>query len=111
MMACQGKLSLVECYEALQMFSSGKAPDNDGLMADFYKGFWNLLGHQLTDALNYSYEHGEFSNSQKQAIIRLIDKKDRDRRYITNGRPISLLNVDVNIASKALAIRLAKVLS
>ena len=105
MMECEGKLSLEECYEALQMFSNGKAPGNGGLTADFYKGFWDLLGHQLTDALNYSYEHGELSNSQKQAIIRLIDKKDRDRRYIKNWRPISLLNVDVKIASKALAIR------
>ena len=110
MIECEGKLSLEECYEALQMFSNGKAPGNDGLTADFYKGFWDLLGHQLTDALNYSYEHGELSNTQKQAIIRLIDKKDRDRRYIKNWRPISLLNVDVKIASKALAIRLAKVL-
>jgi len=56
MMASEGKLSLVECYEALQMFSNGKAPGNDGLTADFYKGFWNLLGHQLTDDLNYPYE-------------------------------------------------------
>ena len=64
-MACEGKLSFVECYEALQMISSGKAPGNDGLTAEFYKAFWNLLGHQLTDALNYSYEHGELSNSQK----------------------------------------------
>ena len=110
MMACEGKLSFVECYEALQMFSNGKAPGNDSFTADFYKAFWNLLGHQLTDALNYSYEHAELSNSQKQAIIRLIDKKDRNRRYIKNWRPISLLNVDVKIASKALAIRLANVL-
>ena len=59
MMECEGKLSLEECYEALQMFSNGKAPGNDGFTADFYKGFWDLLGHQLTDALNYSYEHGK----------------------------------------------------
>ena len=69
MMACEGKLSLVECYEALQMFSSGKAPGNDGLTADFYKGFWNLLGHRLTDALNYFYEHGELSNSQNKPLL------------------------------------------
>jgi len=92
------------------MFSGGKAPGNDGLTTDFYKGFWNLLGHQPTDALNYSYAHGELSNSQKQATIRLIDKKDRDRRYIKNWQPISLLNVDVKIASKALTILLLKVL-
>ena len=94
MMACEGEVSLEEYYEVLQMFSNGKAPDNDGLAADFYKGFWDLLGHQFTDALNYSYKHGELSNSLKQAIIRLIDKKDRDRRFIKNWRPISLVIVD-----------------
>ena len=47
------------------MFSNGKVSGNHGLTADFYKGFWNLLGHQLTDVLNYSYEHRELSNSQK----------------------------------------------
>jgi hypothetical protein len=31
MMACEGKLSFVECYEVLQMLSNGKAPGNDGL--------------------------------------------------------------------------------
>ena len=61
------------------MFSNGTAPDNDGPMADFYKS-WKLLGHQLTDTLNHSYEHGELCNSQKQAIIRSIDKKNREKR-------------------------------
>ena len=41
----------------------------------------------------------------------MIDKKFRDRRYIKNWRPIPLLNVDVKIASKALNIRLTKVLT
>ena len=110
MLVCEGKLSLTECHKALQKFPNGKTPGNDGLTAEFYKCFWNLLGQQLTDSLNFSFENGELSNSQKQAVIRLIDKKDRDRRYIKNWRPISLLNVDVKIASKALASRLEKVL-
>ena len=107
---CEGKLSLAECYAALNKFPNSKAPGNDGITPEFYKCFWNLLGQQLTDSLNYSFDHGELSNTQKQAIIKLIDKKDRDRRYIKNWRPISLLNVDVKIASKALALRLEKVL-
>ena len=110
MMICEGLLTCAECFEALKKFPNGKSPGNDGLTAEFYKTFWNLLGQQLTDSLNYSFEHGELSTSQKQAIIKLIDKKDRDRRYIKNWRPISLLNVDMKIASKALALRLEKIL-
>ena len=99
-----------ECFNALSKFPNGKTPGNDGLTPEFYKKFWNLLGRLLTDSLNHSYIHGELSNSQKQAIIRLIEKKGKDRRYIKNWRPISLLNVDTKIASKALALRLEKVL-
>ena len=107
---CEGLLSNDECFNALSKFPNRKTPGNDGLTPEFYKKFWNLLGRLLTDSLNHSYIHGELSNSQKQAIIRLIEKKGKDRRYIKNWRPISLLNVDTKIASKALALRLEKVL-
>ena len=38
------------------------------------------------------------SSSQKQAVITLIQKKDRDNMLIKNWRPISLINVDIKIA-------------
>ena len=48
--------------------------------------------------LNYSYIHGELSNSQKQAIIRLIEKKGKDRRYIKNWQPnIEVVNQPMKI--------------
>ena len=43
------------------------------------------------------------SISQRQAIIKLIENKDRDKRFIKNWRPISLLNVDLKIISKSLS--------
>lgn len=52
------------------------------------------------DSLNYAYFYGELSNTQKQAVITLIKKKDN----------ISRLNVDVKIGSKAIAKRIEKVL-
>ena len=38
-------------------------------------------------------------------------KKDRDKRYIKNWRPISLSNVDVKLISKVLTSRLKSVIS
>ena len=54
------------------------------------------------DALTFAQEQGQLSTSQKQAMITLLEKKDKDRRFIKNWRPISLINVDVNIAYKQL---------
>ena len=67
------------------------------------------MGHLLVDSLNSSFEKEELANSQKQGVIKLIEKKNTDKRYVTNWRPISLPNVDVKIASKAIALRLEKV--
>ena len=50
------------------------------------------------------------SSSQKQAIITLIEKRGKDRNYLENWRPISLINVDAKIASKVIAARIIKVL-
>ena len=51
----------------------------------------------------------ESTSSQKQAVITVIEKRGKDKRFIKNWRPISLLNVDVKIVFKALAVRLKKV--
>ena len=64
----------------------------------------NKLERDVSDCLNVSFEHGELSNSQRQAVIWLIYTKDREGRYIKNWPPISLSTVDVKIASKALAL-------
>ena len=107
--ACEGKLTVAEFFKSLQLFKNNKSPGgDDGLTAEFYKALWNIVGNLMVDSLNYSYDHGELSNSQKRAVITLIEKKDKDRRDI--ARPISLINVDVKIGSKAIAKRLETVL-
>ena len=109
-MVCEGRLTLAECFKSLRSFQSNKSPGNDGLTVEFYNAFWESLGKLVVDSLNSSFDKGELSNSQKQAIITLIEKKDKDKRKISNWRPISLINVDVKIGSKAIALRLQTVL-
>ena len=44
--------------------------------------------------------------SQMEAVIKLLEKKDKDKQLINNWRPTSLLNVDYKIISKIFHSRL-----
>ena len=55
---------------------NGKSPGNDGLSEEFCLLF-NELCDSLIMVLNTSSEVGQLSTSQCQAIIILIDKKDK----------------------------------
>ena len=87
-----------------------KSPGIDGLTKEFYETFWIELKEIFVDSVLETKEKGHLSISQKQAVIQLIKKKDRDKRFIKNWRSISLLNVDLKIISKALPEKLKKVL-
>ena len=60
--------------------------------------------------LNQAKVSKKLVTSQRQAVIKLLEKEDKDKRLISNWRPISLLNVDYKIISKIFASRLKKVL-
>ena len=86
-----------------------KSPGSDGLPVEFYRRFWGLLGPDLVEILNYSFQHGSLSETQRRGIIRLLYKKE-DPLELKNWRPISLLNTDYKICTKVLANRLRHVL-
>jgi len=89
---------------------SNKTPGSDGLPAKFYKIFWNDIADLLLGSINYAYETGQLSVSQKRGIVKLIPKKDAEPYYVKNWRPISLLNCDYKLATKVVANRLKQVL-
>ena len=89
---------------------NNKTPGSDGFTIEFYRFFWNAIDPIMVDSFNYAFENGEMSISQKRGIISLIPQKDKDKKYLKNWRPISRLNNDYKIVTKALALRLEKVL-
>jgi len=108
---CDKKISSEEVRQILFKELNGrKSPGNDGLTVSLYQSKWDLLEPHFLKCLEYAIDKGELSSSQKQGVVRLIEKKDKDRRILDNWRPISLLNVDTKIFSKILANRIKKVL-
>ena len=89
---------------------NGKSPGSDGYTVDFYKFFWKDIGPFVFRSLFYGYHSGKFSEFQYQSVITCISKEGKDKQYIGNWRPISLLNTDIKIASAALANILRPVL-
>ena len=92
------------------MIKNGKSPGNDELKKEFYVCFFHEINQFLIEVLNETFNIGQLSTSQRQAVIILIitEKKDKDKRMVKNWRPISLINVDAKIASKVLALRIQK---
>ena len=108
--SCEGYITEKELFEALKSIENNKSPGNDGLTKEFYELFWSDIKKPFLASVREAFLKEELSTSQQQAVIKLIEKKDRDKRLIKNWRPISLLNTDTKLVSKAIAARLKQVL-
>ena len=107
---CEGELTEGECKRALDAMATGKSPGLDGLPAEFYQRFWSLLGTDFVNVINFVYNHGQLSPSQRSGVITLIHKRG-DRLDMKNWRQITLLCADYKIVAKAIATRLLSVIA
>ena len=102
---CEGYIAENELQIALHTMENNKSPGLDGLSTNFYKCFWPILGHELTQVFNYAFDHGHLPLTQRRGVISLLFKKG-DRTQLQKWRPITLLNTDYKILTKALVNRL-----
>ena len=93
-----------ELYNALSRLKLDKSPGLDSLTVEFYQAFWPQIEDLVYNSLMSALDRGELSISQRKGILRLIPKKDKNPLWVTNWRPISLLNVDYKLLTKALAL-------
>ena len=86
----------------MKCMENDKSPGNDGLTKEFCVSFWDDIKATFISSIRQSKGKKE-KVSQRQAIIKLIQKMGRNKRYINIWRPILFLNVDMKISSKILS--------
>ena len=109
-LSLEGPLTLNETLNALKNMKNNRSPGSDGFTTEFFKFFWIDIGKYLLRALNYGFEYRELSSTQKVGVIICLPKGQKDKHYLKNWRPISLLNVSYKIASAVIANRLKTIL-
>ena len=77
---CEFILSEKDLLLVLNSMPNNKSPGNDGLTKEFYEVFWEDLKTPLISSFKSAFDKGELSSSQKQAVIKLIEKRDKDKR-------------------------------
>ena len=105
-LSCEGIISEDEVFKSLKSIDNNKSPGNDGLSKEFYECFWDEVKKPFLASIHKAFLNQELSTSQKQAVIKMLEKKDKDKRFIKNWR----LNTDMKIISKVLSTRIKGVL-
>ena len=109
--SCDDLLTELECKTALKYMKNQKSLGLDGHNVEFYKIFLNDIKHFYIRSINYSYKNGSLTELQKQGVITLLPKPNKDIEKLKNWRPISLLNVDYKIATVAIANRIKPIIT
>lgn len=104
-------VSKAELFNVMKQLSNNETPGKDGLPVEFYKIFFEDICDLLLASYNFSFNSGTLTVSQRNGVITLIPKKDKDPLYIKNFRPITLLTTDYKLIAKVIGERLKKVLS
>ena len=102
-------ISREELEKAVMKLKRNKSPGPDGLPAEFYQQFWNLLSDLYFDYI-CAVQNDGFPDGKNCSVTTLIFKNKGDIGLLAYYRPIALMNVDVKILTKLLSMRLVTVL-
>jgi hypothetical protein len=98
-----------ELEQVVKAMACEKAPGLDGVIIEFFKTYWQLVGPDYHYMIIQSLTEGKLPNSVVQGLITLLHKGG-DRLPLGNYRPITFLNCTYKIYAKLLQRRLQPVL-
>ena len=102
--------TITEFHNALKLMPNNKSPGPDGFPAEFYKHFWNILAPVFNKLTSEIKQNSKLPPDMNTATISLLLKPNKDPTSPSSYRPLSLINTDTKIISKALAQRIESVI-
>ena len=105
-LSCEGTISEFEMFKSLKYMKNNKSPGNDGFFKEFYEYFSDELKKSFLASIHKAFLNKRLSTSQKEVVIKMLGKKDKDKRFIKNWKPMPLVNTDMEIISKDRSTRI-----
>ncbi|KAG7459113.1 hypothetical protein JOB18_025952 [Solea senegalensis] len=103
---CDQPLTTSEIEATISGLHKNKSPGLDGLTTDFFQAFKDKLSPMLQSVFQEIDSRGYAPETLTSGLITIVYKNKGDKTNLQNYRPISLLNTDYKILTKALANKL-----
>ena len=105
----EGSLTITEFNKALhQYMKPNSAPGIDGFIVKFLQLFWPSLKHLITKGINKMKANGKLTITLRTALMKLLQKGEKDTTNPNNYRPISVLSAIYKLASCVISNRMKK---
>ena len=110
-LSCEGEITMVEIGKYLKKIRNNKSPGSDGFTGEFFKFFYPNLKIRLFNSIKQTYADEKLPISQNLGITTLLPKGKKSKEFLTNLRPLTLLNTYYKIISGVIAERIKPVLN
>ena len=102
----ESTITMEDVSQTLKNTRNNVAPGVGGFTGAFYKVFLCLLKKVVLGAMHEIFKNKKLPLTVRLGIIALIPKGDKDLRYISKWRPLTLLDMLYKLLSTTLASRL-----
>ncbi|GJU04408.1 RNA-directed DNA polymerase, eukaryota [Tanacetum coccineum] len=99
-----------EIRRAVWSCGDNKSPGPDGFTFEFFKKYWDCIGSDFCEAVEYFFVNSSFSKGCNSSFVALIPKV-MNAKFVNDFRPISLIGSVYKVVTKVLANRLAPVIA
>nr|GEZ21584.1 RNA-directed DNA polymerase, eukaryota [Tanacetum cinerariifolium] len=103
-------VSCDEIQRAVWDCGNNKSPGPDGYTFEFFKKYWDFIGPDFCDAVEYFFVNGSFFKGCNSSFVALIPKVI-DAKFVNDFRPISLIGCIYKVVTKILANRLVLIIA